>query len=106
MQWIVEPPRVTCRHFFLRTPSSLSLPRRQQPRILSRLANEAQAAQAQVEDEQGVYCKPDPVLHDTAAAQDADASRHRPGYEHEVDGDPGDLRQVQRRQQGGDDDRE
>lgn len=71
-----------------------------------RLADEAQAAQAQVEDEQGVYRKPDPVLHDAAAAEDADAGGHRPGDEHQVDRDPGDLRQVQRGQEGGDDDRE
>lgn len=82
-----------------------ALPAASSPRS-PRLADEAQAAQAQVEDKQGVYCKPDPVLHNTAAAEDADTGRHRPGDEHQVDRDPGDLWQVQRRQEGGDDDRE
>ena len=70
------------------------------------LADEAEAAQAQVEQDEGVDGDADPVLDDAAAAEDADTGRHRPGDEHQVDRDPGDLGQVQRGEQGGDDDRE
>lgn len=99
-------PFVTCQHFFSKSPTRDCPRHAANSRDIPRLADEAQAAQAQVENEQRVHRKPDPVLHNTAAAEDANTSRHGPGDEHQVDRDPGDLRQVQRRQEGGDDDRE
>ena len=53
------------------------------------LADEAEAAQAQVEQDEGVDCGANPVLDDAAAAEDADAGGQRPGHQHKVDGDAG-----------------
>ena len=69
-------------------------------------ANKAQAAQTDVEGEERVDCEADPVLDDAAAAEDAHAGGQGPGHEHDVDGDPGDLVQIQRREEGGDDEGE
>lgn len=69
-------------------------------------ADEAEAAEPEVEDEQGVHGQGDPVLHDAAPAQDTNAGCQRPGDEDEVDGDPGDLGDAQRGQERRDDERE
>lgn len=67
------------------------------------LADEAEAAQAQVEQDEGVDGDADPVLDDAAAAEDADAGGQRPGHQHKVDGDTGDRAEFQSREPCGDD---
>ncbi len=69
-------------------------------------ADEAETAQAQVEDEERVDGEPDPVLDDAAAAENADAGGHGPGHQDDVDGDAHDGGRVHGRQEGGDDERE
>ena len=67
------------------------------------LADEAETAQAQVEQDKGVDGDADPVLDDAAAAEDADAGGQRPGHQHKVDGDAGDRAEFQSREPRGDD---
>ena len=67
------------------------------------LADEAETAQAQVEQDKGVDGDADPVLDDAAAAQDADAGSEGPAYQHQVNGNARDDGNANGRQHRGDD---
>ena len=77
-----------------------------QPTDTPKLGDEAQRAEADVEYKQRVDGDADAVPHDARAAEDADAGRHRPGHECDVDGDPRDHVQPDGTEQRRDDERE
>lgn len=51
------------------------------------LANKAEAPQAEIEDEERIYCQADPVLDHAAPAEDTHARGQGPGHQDEIDRD-------------------
>lgn len=70
------------------------------------LANEAQAAQSEVEHQQRVDGDGNPVFDDTATTQNANTSGERPGNQDDIDRYTSDPVEAHGGQQGGDDERE